>query len=550
MATGTHLPIADPFPSEPLQEIRTAKVRKPPGIPYQTAIGKQRRTGRVKITFLGCESDEQTPEFHGGVDRALLQYCSLHYKAWMNDLPSIRHLFTPGGFGENLVAIRANEHNVCIGDVIAIGEEVVVQVSLPRQPCYKLNHRFQVKDISRRTQQLGRTGWLYRVLAEGHIQEGDLIRLVERKHPKWTIANIQHYLHRETGNVEAMRELVGIPELGEEIKLIFRSRLDRSFEKQDLRLFGRADYLVFPQWREYKILEKRVETRRITSLRLQVSDPVENPKAAEPGSHTRLKLGNGLTRTYSVVGGDENCFELGILLEEKSRGGSSYLHHDVKTEDSIQAGRFLVSFPLASEAKKHVLIAGGIGITAFLAAAHQLEASNTPYEFHLCVRSSNDIPFKAQLEKLSIQYHIGEEGDRLDIPNLLDAQEAYTHVYCCGPDRMVDEVASAAKSLGWDEGRVHFEAFSTDSSGDPFVAKLVESNKSVNVGPNQSLLEALREAGLDIDSSCEAGNCGTCRVDYKCGRIDHRGTALLEAEKKESMLACVSRGVGVVELEL
>jgi len=99
-------------------------------------------------------------------------------------------------------------------------------------------------------------------------------------------------------------------------------------------------------------------------------------------------------------------------------------------------------------------------------------------------------------------------------------------------------------------GRLHFEKFEISTSGDPFTAQLAESKKKIEVNGEQTLLDALREAGLDVPSSCEAGNCGTCRVGVKGGRIEHRGTGLTEDEKCSSMLSCVSRGIGDIVLEL
>jgi ferredoxin len=109
---------------------------------------------------------------------------------------------------------------------------------------------------------------------------------------------------------------------------------------------------------------------------------------------------------------------------------------------------------------------------------------------------------------------------------------------------------STAISYGIPESSVHIEAFIVATSGDPFTAELKQSNKTVEVGPTQSLLDALKEVGMDIDSSCEVGNCGTCRVEVCEGRVEHRGTGLLEKEKEGGMLSCVSRGVGRIVLDL
>src|ERR1700753_3233610 len=179
------------FPNQPWQEgqllqVRTGRIKPVFGPNMTSAIYKNPRSGPVKVTKLGCEGDEHAYELHGGVEKALLQYCADHYEAWKAEIPETQHLFTVGGFGENIVSSGANEHNICIGDIIQIGKKVVVQVSEPRQPCYNLNHRFQMKDMAKRVQDKRQTGWYYRVIEEGDIQAGDKMILLERLHPKWT----------------------------------------------------------------------------------------------------------------------------------------------------------------------------------------------------------------------------------------------------------------------------------------------------------------------------------------------------------------------------
>jgi MOSC domain-containing protein YiiM len=102
-----------------------------------------------------------------------------------------------------------NERNICIGDIIRVGEEdgVLLQVSLPRQPCFKLNHRFGIKGFAAQTWKKSRTGWYYRVLEEGWVEVGDAITLVERKYPDWTIERVQEYLHRDRENLAKLMEV-------------------------------------------------------------------------------------------------------------------------------------------------------------------------------------------------------------------------------------------------------------------------------------------------------------------------------------------------------
>jgi ferredoxin len=114
----------------------------------------------------------------------------------------------------------------------------------------------------------------------------------------------------------------------------------------------------------------------------------------------------------------------------------------------------------------------------------------------------------------------------------------------------MDGVTLAARTLEFPSSNIHFEAFVALTSGDPFVAELAESKKELEVKGEQTLLDVLRDAGFDIASSCEVGNCGTCRVGIRKGKVEHRGTGLLDGEKKGAMLSCVSRGMGRVVLDL
>jgi MOSC domain-containing protein YiiM/ferredoxin-NADP reductase len=535
-----------------LLQVRTGKVKPLDGLPVQSGIYKHPRAGPVKVSALGCEGDEHAFR-PGDLDKALMHYCSQHYPLWKAEQAQSAHHFMPGSFGENIVSSCANERNICIGDVLSIGEEVLVQVSEPRGPCFKLNHRFDMKNMSRLSQDLGRTGWYYRVIREGFIQEGDRIVLRERSYPKWTIANVQQYLYRDIKNKEAMQELIELAPLGNDTRTIFENRLKKSVvESHHHRLTGSEEAAV-RRWNPYRIVSKSLETPRIYSF---VFEALEQPKRVydvEPGSHVRLKFKNGrFQRAYSVVRGDNNRFELAVALELDSRGGSKYLHSTTKVGDVVSVGQITASFPLAIAADHHILIAGGIGITAFVIAATQMYASGESFELHLAVRSVDDVPFKRYLEPLgsTVVIHDKSEGRSLEIEEVVSKANDNTHVYCCGSQRMMDGVASATELYGLAKENVHYEPFEAETSGEPFTVELAISNETLDVPAERTLLDVLRDAGIDMPSSCEVGSCGTCLVNVKKGLIQHRGIGVMDLEKENSMLSCVSRGVGQIVLEL
>jgi MOSC domain-containing protein YiiM/ferredoxin-NADP reductase len=536
-----------PFAPFPLRQLRSGKVKK--FGPFQSAIAKQLLTGPVEIVINGIETDEHSYEGHGGPDKALLHYCSKHYEEWKKELPASSELFKPGGFGENLLSEEVDEKTLCIGDRIAIGD-IIVEVSEPRGPCAKLNHRFEVKDMAKRTQTLLRTGWLYRIIKPGIVQAGDMIRLLERPHPEWTVARVMYYLFIDTKDVEMMKQIVDIPLLGWEIKDKFRARLATGkTEDQNGRMYGSEEQKM-DLWSEYRIVKKLKETSKVTTFALESVEDIQDPTPVEPGSHVRLKLGGKLVRAYSVVGGTSKCFELGISLSPNSRGGSKYLHEQANVGDVLTVGRITTSFPLAKDAHEHVIIAAGIGITAFLPAFRYLQ--DTKQKFHLHYAHTGEIPFAAQLKDLGTNATIYDKsiGQRLLMSDIISNANDRAHIYTCGPERLMDDVVATAKKYNLPDSNVHLEQFVVAASGDPFTVELKDSKKIIEVGPTQTLLDALRAVGMDIDSSCEVGNCGTCKVDVCSGRVDHRGTGLLESEKNVAMLSCVSRGVGTIVLDM
>jgi MOSC domain-containing protein YiiM len=154
--------------------------------PWTSAIGKQPVSGPVMLRRTNLDGDRQADLVaHGGPEKAVLAYSAGHYPDWREELG--RDDFPHGAFGENLTIEGQDEGLVCIGDTYAIGD-AVVQVSQPRVPCFKLAYRWRIKDLTARVQRSRRPGWYLRVLQEGSLEAGDLVRLVERAYPEWTVS--------------------------------------------------------------------------------------------------------------------------------------------------------------------------------------------------------------------------------------------------------------------------------------------------------------------------------------------------------------------------
>ncbi|KAI0146151.1 PK beta-barrel-protein domain-containing protein-like protein [Xylariaceae sp. FL1272] len=547
--TAPDADLTAPFESDVILEIRTSKMKTMPGLTIQSGIDKQLRSDRIPVTFTGLDADEHDLTFHGGRDKAIHGYCSSHYPRWRQEFPEAGDRFAPGGFGENFVTRRMNERNICIGDIVSVGTDgVLLQISLPRQPCFKLNHRFRLKNFAPNTYKLSRTGWYYRVLREGTVQAGDEIRLVERKWPKWTIERVQEYLHRTQDDALMNEELARIEDMGDESRKAFEGRVKKAMAKQR-REEGKGD-----EWREYRLVEKKRQTTRVSSFVFEALRP--DPEAegdTKLGAHVRLKLPSGLVRSYSIVGGSDNRFELGVALDEASRGGSKYLHNDAKEGDVIQVGRITTDLKPATAASNHVFIVGGIGITAFLSMMELFRRIHLETTLHFGIRSEDEIPFRDRIDGLkeSVRLYDKSKGQRIDILAILRSLGWNSHVYVCGPSRMLEEAMVEAKKCGLGEDEIHYEAFGADATGDPFEVEVVNRDGRVlNVEGEESLLDVLKEHFGDVASSCEVGNCGTCKVSLKCGQVEHRGTALSDEDKKDSLLSCVSRGIGRIAIEI
>jgi len=174
----------------------------------------------------GLEGDEQADRrVHGGVEKAVHHYPFDHYAAWQADLGPLPALAAPGGFGENISTSGLTEATVAVGDIFRLGS-ALLQVSQGRQPCWKLNRRFDTPDMARRVQQSGRTGWYYRVLQPGTVAPGDQLELVDRIAPDWTLHRLWHALYVDRLNRGELQGIAGLDVLAEGWRKYAVRRLD------------------------------------------------------------------------------------------------------------------------------------------------------------------------------------------------------------------------------------------------------------------------------------------------------------------------------------
>jgi MOSC domain-containing protein YiiM/ferredoxin-NADP reductase len=519
-----------------------------------TAINKYQVKQSV-INDLGMVDDEQAESFHGGQDRALLQYNTQHYQTLAQRFPQSSALFVKGGFGENLVVEGMSETNICIGDLIRIGS-CLLEVSQPRSPCFKLNTRFKENNLARFIQENQQTGWFYRVVESGQITDTDAIYLVSRPHPEWTLAKVLHHLYIDTNDQEATQALANLVPLANETKDVFITRLN-THTVEDWS--GRLDEDALRQEVEVVAIEtvtndeanddkQEVAAIKRFSLKPTHEGVLSN---ADAGSHIMLELSNGQSRAYSLCSPISknqslsatrmHTYDIAVQAAKNSKGGSFFMHTSLKVGDKINIKAPANYFPMTRGAH-HIFIAAGIGITPFLAMIKEAELHNETYELHYCVPNTQHYAFQTRLLSYADNLSLYSPDNRLDLNSLLLNHHHLDHVYTCGGSGFVNQVRDCAQH--WPENAVHFEHFSSNQSHNKaFQVTLNGKNKTLTVQPQTSLLEALREQGFAIESHCETGICGKCQISYD-GEVEHKDAVLSQAQKKHLMTPCVSRAKG------
>jgi ferredoxin-NADP reductase len=253
---------------------------------------------------------------------------------------------------------------------------------------------------------------------------------------------------------------------------------------------------------------------------------------------------------YSLLGSPQqlDSYEIGVRRMEESRGGSHFMHDTVKVGSRLEIAHPVNLFNLDKIARKHVLIAGGIGITPFIAQLEDLHGGPVPYELHYSVRSPEHAAFLDRLrgrEGDRVHMYYDSEGQTIAVESLLANQPLGTHVYVCGPAGMIKHVIDTAQSCGWPDSHIHWEQFSAPPVGDAFEVFLARSKISVHVPPDRSLLESIEAAGVEVPYLCRGGVCGFCqtRVLELDGELQHNDHFLSEADKSKgkSIMPCVSR---------
>jgi len=298
-------------------------------------------------------------------------------------------------------------------------------------------------------------------------------------------------------------------------------------------------------------------------VRLVELEPHGGARSYPTGAHIDVALtiaGLPDTRSYSLVGDRpaDGAYRIAVKLLPDSRGGS-VLVHQLEPGTVLTVSEPRSHFELAYGRPEYLLVAGGIGITPLVGMAQSLLRHGRPFRLLYAARSRAEMPFAGELQALlgdRLQLYAGEPGRRVDLVGELAALHPEGEAYVCGPLRMMDAARLAWAALGREPTRLRIETFGSGGrfAVEPFVVRVRDHRRDVAVGEHETMLAALRGAGVEVMWDCLRGECGLCAVSV-CrveGTLDHRDVFLSEAEREEGrkLCTCVSRAVsGLVEID-
>lgn len=294
----------------------------------------------------------------------------------------------------------------------------------------------------------------------------------------------------------------------------------------------------------------RHETADIRAYELRRPDGTELP-AFTAGAHIDVHLPNGLVQAYSLCNPQQerDRYVIAVANSPTSRGGASYMHGQLAEGGTLKISAPRNHFPLVEDAPHSVFIAGGIGITPIWCMVQRLEELSRSWELIYCARTPAHTAFLAQLsvtpyaDKVRFNFD-GEPGaTMLDMARVVADVPASAHVYCCGPQPMLDAFEQAADSRAPETVHLeHFSAKDAPATGGGFVLKLARSGKELTVPEGQTVLDALLGIKMNVAYSCLEGTCGECLTTVLSGVPDHRDVFLSKAEHEanDRMTICCS----------
>ena len=305
--------------------------------------------------------------------------------------------------------------------------------------------------------------------------------------------------------------------------------------------------------RRVRIARKTPEAQDICSFELVAADGGNLPPFTA-GAHIDVHLEGGLVRQYSLCNDPRETHRhlIAVLCEPASRGGSIAMHA-LREGQELHISGPRNHFSLAVGARRHLLLAGGIGITPILCMVEQLASEGAAFEMHYCTRSADRTAFQQRLrsppfsKRVHFHHDDGPVGQKLDLAAVVAAPRPDDHLYVCGPGGFIDAVLGAARTAGWPQEALHREYFANAATAraeeGAFEVQIATTGALIRVAPQQTVVSALAAAGIEVPVSCEQGVCGTCVTRLLGGTPDHRDVYLTDQERArgDCFTPCCSR---------
>ncbi len=261
----------------------------------------------------------------------------------------------------------------------------------------------------------------------------------------------------------------------------------------------------------------------------------------DAGSHIELKLTDTMTRAYSLCSDpdERSVYRIAVKRESVSRGGSDFIHDYLHQGDKVTISQPKNYFPLSEYSDHVLLVGGGIGITPLLSMAYVLKRLNIPFSILFCSSRYTKPLFESELATLGADLHFMNQGkDNLSLERFVSQDGKKSDIYCCGPNEFMDHVRliSGVKNEYW-----HQESFTPTNEtvvDSAVTLTLSESNKVIELTSGGSMIDAIRSAGITVDTVCEQGMCGSCVVAWRDGEPIHNDECMTDEERSEYVALC------------
>lgn len=266
----------------------------------------------------------------------------------------------------------------------------------------------------------------------------------------------------------------------------------------------------------------------------------------EPGAHIEIEFcRQRFLRRYTLTSdpGDLSQYSIAVLKAPEGKGGSIWLHNYLSAGQSVVCSQPINNFRLVPDARRYLLIAGGIGITPIFSFARALSRSSLYAELHYTARSYDRLAFLSALESFGLkkfQTYSDADPRPMNVKTLVPTYKDGCQIYVCGPRTLIEAVKDIAFEKDWPIFSIHYESFGVVRNAQhTFDVYLSQSDMTITVPPGKTILEVAEENGVWVSYGCKRGECGKCTASFSEGDVQHNDLCLSSEARKRMMCPCV-----------